>query len=247
MSPNVVTCVYAIALLFALFDHSASQPVLTHRGFMLDTARCFFPKSRIKLMLDMMKNASMNVFHWHMTDNEGFRIQWNRDNGALSSHYVPDIYSHAEIKEIIDYAQARGIDVIPEIDSPAHVYPFSLEYPECMLQGEPDNFELSTSPDVNDLRWDLFHEIYPNFTSKYVHFGHDEIGNRATEVQKSLDFVQTVAQSLHRRPIIWNDPITRQGLAVSRNFTIQAWKGDAASMQSILSAGYQTIISDWNY
>lgn len=264
--PVATNAPIAVLLLVLLSLHCISQPVLTHRGFLLDTARCFFPKSRIKLMLDMMQNASMNVFHWHLTDNEGFRVEWKRDGGALSSLYGRKIYSHSDISEIIRYAQARGnthtgrrapstinneasagIDVIPEIDSPGHVYPFSLVYPEYMLPGHPDNFDLSGIRDVNELRWDLFHEMYPNFTSKYVHFGHDEIANNATEVQKSLDFVETVAQSLNRRPMIWNDPITKQGLAVSLNFTIQAWKGDAKFMQTILSAGYQTIISDWQY
>ncbi|XP_068618270.1 chitooligosaccharidolytic beta-N-acetylglucosaminidase [Battus philenor] len=98
------------------------KPVYKHRGLVLDTSRNFIPMKNIKKMIDGMATTKMNVFHWHVTDSHSFPLesksvpQFTR-YGAYSGN---EIYSTEEARELIRYAQIRGVRVVIEIDSPAH-------------------------------------------------------------------------------------------------------------------------------
>ena len=128
-------------------------PRFKYRGMMLDVSRHFMPKEFIKKFIDIMSIHKMNKFHWHLTDDHGWRIQINQypklteigsmREGTIIGHArfagknpkfdnIPHggFYTQEEIKDIIKYAQERFIEVIPEIDMPGHTASLIASYPE---------------------------------------------------------------------------------------------------------------------
>lgn len=129
------------------------QPNLGHRGFMLDVARHFFSKEEVKRILDLMATYKMNIFHWHLTDDQGWRIEIPEyplltevgsirsgsfvSPGDGSGKFFDDTeygrgmwYTQEDLKEIVAYAQERHIDILPELDLPGHMVAAVTAYPE---------------------------------------------------------------------------------------------------------------------
>ena len=123
----------------------ADQPRYGWRGFMLDESRHFFGKEKVKQYLDIMASLRMNVFHWHLTDEPGWRIEIKKypkltSVGAIGNWHDPKapatFYTQEEIKEIVAYATERHIMVVPEFDMPGHATAVSRSYPELSGGGE---------------------------------------------------------------------------------------------------------------
>lgn len=137
------------------------EPRFGYRGFMLDEARHFFGKAFVKKTLDMMALIKLNVFHWHLTDDQGWRVEIKKyplltqkgttrkstqlnlidyDNGNEKHDDKPYgdgfFYTQEDIKEIVAYAQKRNIEIIPEIDMPGHLTAAAACYPELTCTGE---------------------------------------------------------------------------------------------------------------
>lgn len=127
------------------------QPRFGYRGFMLDVSRHFFSVEEVKKFLDLMADYKMNRFHWHLTDDQGWRIEIKKypkltTVGATASNcyvtdmkygaywtnaqYGPLFYTQEEIKEVVAYAKERHIEIIPEIDMPGHFTAAMAAYPE---------------------------------------------------------------------------------------------------------------------
>ncbi|TFK39092.1 N-acetylhexosaminidase [Crucibulum laeve] len=107
-------------------------PVFPYRGFMLDTARHFFPVADIKRTLDAMSMVKMSTLHWHAVDSQSFPIEIPgfpelSQKGAYSAE---ETYSTADVQDIVKYAGARGIDVMVELDTPSHASAISNSHPE---------------------------------------------------------------------------------------------------------------------
>jgi hexosaminidase len=173
--------------------HIEDAPAFGYRGFMLDVGRHFYPVSFIKKQLDLLSYYKINTFHWHLTEDQGWRIQIHRypkltDVGAWrteadGSRYG-GYYTQNEIREVVEYARARNITVIPEIEMPGHSVAALASYPE---------FSCTQQPLSVPITWGVFKDIYcvgnPNtfiflqhvldetmalFPSSYVHIGGDE-------------------------------------------------------------------------
>ena len=130
----------------------ADQPQLGHRGYMLDVARHFFSKTEVKRILDIMATYKMNRFHWHLTDDQGWRIdipeypklaqvgavrKGSFVNAGGSSKFFDDTeygrgmyYTLDDLREIVTYAKSLNIEIIPEIDLPGHMVAAVAAYPE---------------------------------------------------------------------------------------------------------------------
>lgn len=130
----------------------ADQPQLGHRGYMLDVARHFFSKTEVKRILDIMATYKMNRFHWHLTDDQGWRIdipeypklaqvgavrKGSFVNAGGSSKFFDDTeygrgmyYTLGDLREIVAYAKSLNIEIIPEIDLPGHMVAAVAAYPE---------------------------------------------------------------------------------------------------------------------
>ncbi len=180
----------------------ADAPRFEYRGMHLDIARHFFPVSFVKKYIDMIALHNMNKFHWHLTEDQGWRIEIKKyprltEVGAWRSETVighntgkfdgkphGGFYTQDEIRDIVKYAQDRYVTVIPEIDLPGHMLAALASYPELGCTGGP--YEVEKSWGVFDdvlcagrektytFLEDVLTEVCELFPSKYIHIGGDE-------------------------------------------------------------------------
>ena len=111
---------------FPLFSVE-DAPRCRHRGQMLDCARHFFPVTQVKKIIEQLALVKMNVLHWHLCDDQGWRIQSR--TFPLLHEKCPAYYTQDEIGEVVEYARVRGIEIVPEIDMPGHVLGLLTAYP----------------------------------------------------------------------------------------------------------------------
>ena len=175
------------------------QPRFTWRGLMMDVARHFQPISVIKRNLRGMAAVKMNVFHWHLSDDQGFRIESKLYPKLHELGSDGLYYTQAQIKDIVSYADRLGIMVVPEIDIPGHATAFLVGHPELASKKRGYSIERNsgvfdptldpTNPKTYEVLDGLFGEIAPLFTSKYFHIGGDENeGKHWDENQYIQDF-----------------------------------------------------------
>lgn len=174
-------------------------PRFAYRGFMLDSARHMQSTEDIKKLIDAAASLKMNRFHWHLSDDQGFRIEclrfpelnktgsW-RSGDDFGSRHIKEpyggFYTKKEIKEIVAYCQERFIEVIPEIDLPGHTTALISSYPELSCRKLPVAVKTSQgifedilcAGDSNTLNFvfELLEEIIPLFPSESFHIGGDE-------------------------------------------------------------------------
>ena len=150
------------------------KPRFVHRGLMLDVSRYFMPVSFVKKYIDLLALHKMNVFHWHLTDDQGWRIEIKKYPkltqigskrketlvGQYSENYPQKFdgkenggfYTQAEIKDVVKYAQSKYVTIIPEIEMPGHSSAALAAYPE--LGCEPSkNYEVAT-------KWGVMNDVY---------------------------------------------------------------------------------------
>ncbi len=179
-----------------------STPRFAYRGMHLDICRHFFPKDVVKNYLDMMALHGMNTLHWHLSDDQGWRIEikkwprltqvgaWRdrtvigRNMGLYDHTMYGGFYSQKDIREIVEYAQQRHITIIPEIDMPGHMVAAVTAYPELGCTGGPyevwpdwgvsDDILCAGNPRVYQFLEDVLTEVMELFPSKIIHLGGDE-------------------------------------------------------------------------
>lgn len=168
-------------------------PRYAWRGFMLDESRHFFGKEKVKQYLDIMASLRMNVFHWHLTDATGWRIEIKRypkltTEGGVGNWHDPKapatFYTQEEIKEIVDYAAQRHIMIVPEFDMPGHATAACRTYPEISGKGEGEWQHFTFHPckeESFEFISNVLDEIVALFPSPYIHIGGDEVhyGNQS--------------------------------------------------------------------
>jgi hexosaminidase len=180
------------------------QPRFSWRGVHLDVCRHFFPVEFIKKYLDIAAMHKLNVFHWHLTDDQGWRIEikkypeltatgaW-RDETCIGNPWVKPVkydstphggfYTQEQIKEIVEYAALRYITVVPEIEMPGHAQAAVASYPELGCTGKKIKVktEWGISPNIYNVEEgtfafleDVLSEVIGLFPSEYIHIGGDE-------------------------------------------------------------------------
>lgn len=177
-------------------------PRFDYRGMHLDVSRHFFPIEFVKKYIDLLALHNMNTFHWHLTDDQGWRIEIKKypklteigsqrsetvighNSGEYDGTPYGGFYTQEQIKEVIDYAKERYINIIPEIDLPGHMVAALAAYPELGCTGGPYEVEKNWGifEDVlcigNDKTMqfieDVLGEVADLFPYKYVHIGGDE-------------------------------------------------------------------------
>lgn len=207
---------YAVQSLIQLFPSQPSGnialpcveiedfPAFPYRGMHLDVGRHFFPVPFIKKYIDMLARYKMNRFHWHLTEDQGWRIEikkyprlqevaaWRKE--TLVGHYSDQprkfdgmryggYYTQDEVREVVRYAQERFVTIIPEIEMPGHAQAAIAAYPELGCTGKP--LEVATTwgvfddvfcPNEQTFRFleDVLTEVMDLFPSEYIHIGGDE-------------------------------------------------------------------------
>lgn len=183
--------------------HIEDQPRFTWRGAMIDSSRHFTPKEEILKFLDVMAMHKLNSFHWHLVDDQGWRIEIKRypkltevgsksdysdqnPKQASRSRSIPagGFYTQDDIREVVAYAAARYINVVPEIEMPGHSAAAILAYPELGNFGAikeggkatndlgPDNV-YNTTPATQTFLKNVMDEVMELFPSKTIHIGGD--------------------------------------------------------------------------
>ena len=180
------------------------QPQFTYRGMHLDVGRHFFSVDFIKKYIDLMARLKMNTFHWHLTEDQGWRIEIKKypklqeiaafRKETLIGHYNDQphqfdgkpyggFYTQEQIKEVVAYAKTRQVTIIPEIEMPGHSQAAIAAYPELGCTGE--QVEVATKWGVFDEVYcpkestfkfleDVIDEVVALFPGKYIHIGGDE-------------------------------------------------------------------------
>jgi hexosaminidase len=163
------------------------EPLYSWRGIMLDESRNFFGITKVKQLLDMMALHKLNIFHWHLTDCPGWRIEIKKypklaTVGGIGNHNDPDgptaYYTQDQIREIVKYASDRFIQVVPEIDMPGHAAGSNRAYPEYSGGGSERYPDFTFNPGKEgtySYLTDILREIKDLFPSDYIHLGGDEV------------------------------------------------------------------------
>ncbi len=247
------------------------QPRFSWRGMHLDVCRHFFNKNEVKRYLDYLALYKMNVFHWHLTEDQGWRFPvkqfpklatvsaWR--NGSMVGHYRDQrydslryggIYTTDDIKEVIQYAAARHITIVPEIEMPGHALSALAAYPELSCTGGPfevgktwgvfDDVYCAGNDSVFRFLEQILDEVVRLFPGKYIHIGGDECPKTrwktCPKCQKRMKeeglkdehelqsyFIRRIEAYLNKkgRQIIGWDEILEGGLAP--NAAVMSWRG----------------------
>lgn len=261
--------------------HNSTVPLVTindhprfpWRGVLIDSARHFMPVETLKRQIDGIAAARMNVFHWHLTDDQGWRFG--------SSHY-PQLqekasdglwYSPQQMRDVVSYAARRGVRVVPEIDFPGHASALAVAMPELMAAPGPYQMERGWGvfkPLLDPSREQVYQfidtlvgEVAAIFPDPYLHIGGDEVDAsqwdnseaiRQFMQQKGLKdshalqayFNQRVEKILekHQRQMIGWDEIYHPDLP--RSILIQSWRGPDA-LGEVAKNDYRGILSTGFY
>lgn len=249
------------------------QPRFPWRGLMIDVARHFIPLDVLKRNLDGMEAVKLNVFHWHLSDNEGFRVESRKFPKLQEDGSDGQFYTQEEIRDLIAYAHDRGIRVVPEFDMPGHSTAWFVGYPE--LASGPGPYQLERKWGVFDPAMDptnektykflneFIAEMAKLFPDEYFHIGGDEVNGkewdsnpRIQEFMKSHNIknnvelqayfsqrVQELVVKHGKTPVGWDEILVP---GVSKNIVIQSWRG-ADSLAAAAKQGYRSILSNGYY
>ena len=177
-------------------------PRFGYRGAHFDVSRHFFTIDEVKTYIDMLALHNMNRLHWHITDDQGWRLEIKkypklteivlkdrgtvigRNSGEYDNYTYGGFYTQEQAKEIVDYAAERYITVVPEIDLPGHMLAALAAYPELGCTGGPyevwrqwgvaDDVLCAGNDQVLKFLEDVYGELIEIFPSEYIHVGGDE-------------------------------------------------------------------------
>ena len=251
----------------------ADQPRFPWRGLMLDTGRHFMPLAQVLQTIDGMEAVKMNVFHWHLSEDQGFRVESTQfpllqEKGSDGLFYTQD-----EIRGTVAYARDRGIRVIPEFDMPGHTTAWFVGYPE--LASAPGPYQIERRWGVFDPAMDpsreqtytfldrFLGEMTTLFPDAYFHVGGDECngkqwdGNaRIQEFKRAHGLkdnaalqayftarVQELVTKHGKQMVGWDEVLQPD---TPHNVLIQSWRG-SESLAEAARRGYRGILSAGYY
>ena len=193
---TVVRCVILTITSGLAFSLAAKEAKYPWRGYMLDVSRHFFRVSDVKKTLVQMSRCHLNVFHFHLTDNRGWRLEIDKypnltkegatcstrrlrvstmDRSTHEGTYGPYFYTKAQMRDIIDTAKRLGIEVVPEIEIPGHSLEVARAYPQFVCAGLKSSPDLCVGSDaVMKFYEDVLDEVCELFPGKFIHIGGDE-------------------------------------------------------------------------
>ncbi|MEZ6875789.1 beta-N-acetylhexosaminidase [Enterobacter sp. KBR-315C3_2022] len=249
------------------------SPRFPWRGLLLDSARHFIPLVDIKRQIDGMAAAKLNVLHWHLTDDQGWRFASARYPKLTQLASYGLFYTPEQMREIVRYATARGIRVVPEIDMPGHASAVAVAYPELMSAPGPYEMERHwgvlkpvldpTKAATYAFAEAMVSELAAIFPDPYLHIGGDEVDDTQWKENKAIQQfmrdntladshalqayfnrrLETILEKHHRQMVGW-DEIYHPDLP--KSIVIQSWQGQDALGQ-VAQHGYRGILSTGFY
>lgn len=258
-------------LLFANQTTIIDRPRFPHRGLLVDTARHYISPGILRKILDGMSINKLNVFHWHIVDDQSFpyvSIKYPElsQKGAYHAKFT---YSQKDIALLIEYAKMRGIRIIVEFDSPGHTRSIGEAFPNVLTKcyGEYAGYLGPIDPTKNttyNFMQNLFEELVEVFPDTFIHLGADEVGYECWEtnpdIRKYMDRngytsydqlqseyierIHEIVGNLNVTSIVWQEAF-QSGLKLQPNTIVQVWigTGAAALMRNITNSGYRALLS----
>jgi hexosaminidase len=253
--------------------HIEDRPRFPWRGLMLDSCRHFIPLDVVKRNLDGMEAVKMNVLHWHLSENEGFRAESRKFPKLHEQGSDGLYYTQEEIRDVIDYARDRGIRVVPEFDMPGHSTAWFVGYPE--LAGGSGPYAIERQWGVFDPAMDptdektykflneFIGEMARLFPDQFFHIGGDEVNGKAWDANPKIQAfmkshkikdnaalqayfsgrVQDLVTKHKKSPVGWDEVLVP---GVPKSIVIQSWRG-VDSLAAAAKDGYRGILSNGYY
>lgn len=249
------------------------QPRFPWRGLMIDVARHFEPIEVLKRNLDGMAAMKLNVFHWHLSEDQGFRVESKKYPKLHQLGSDGNYYTQEQIKDVIAYARDRGIRVVPEFDIPGHSTSWLVGYPELgsapgpyTIERRPGIFEPALDPtreEVYKFLEGFLGEMTALFPDAYFHIGGDENEGKqwdrnpaiqAYMKQKGIKdnhalqaYFNTrllkILQKNNKKMIGWDEILQPE---IPKDVVIHSWRGTAALAEAARK-GYDGILSNGYY
>jgi hexosaminidase len=249
------------------------QPRFPWRGMMIDSARHFTPLDVLKRNLDGIEAVKMNVFHWHLSENQGFRMESKKFPKLHEMGSDGLFYTQDEVRDLIAYARDRGIRVVPEFDMPGHATAWFVGHPELASGKGPYEIERRwgifdpamdpTSEKVYKLLDELIAEMAKVFPDHFFHIGGDEVNGKEWDANPKIQafmkahgiksnealqayFSERVQKLVtkHGKIVVGWDEVLVPG--VPKDIVIQSWRGQASLAQAA-KLGYRGILSNGYY
>ena len=256
------------------------MPRFPWRGGHLDVGRHFMPKEFVKKYIDLLALHKLNTFHWHLTEDQGWRLEikqypklteigaWRKETLVGRMRRTNDLtfdgirhggfYTQQDAREIVAYAKARFVNVVPEIEMPGHAMAAIAAYPELGVTGEPVEVAktwgifsdiLNAEPSTVQFMQNVLSEVLEIFPSRYIHIGGDEADKAKWKVNPRIQarikelgladehelqswFIRqmdTFLTKRNRRLIGW-DEILEGGLA--ENAVVMSWRGTKGGIEA---------------
>ena len=253
----------------------SDKPRFEWRGLMIDSARHFQPMEVLKRNLDAMAAVKLNVFHWHLTDDQGFRVETKKLSELYKLGSDGNFYTQDDVREIIKYAADRGIRVVPEFDMPGHATAWLVSHPEIGSGADGATYKIERLPGIFDPTLDptnektykilevFFKEMSRLFPDNYLHIGGDENEGKQWAANPRIQaFMQKNGiKDKHGLQTYFNKRILKflekDGKIMMgwdeilqpdlpKDVVIQSWRGQKALAEAARQ-GYQGILSNGYY
>ena len=283
-APSDVGAIRGLETLLQLIQHTDNSyalpmleihdaPRFAWRGLLIDCGRHFEPVEVIKRTLDGMAMVKLNVFHWHLTEDQGFRMESKVYPELTAKASDGLFYTQEQAREIVAYARDRGIRVVPEFEMPGHATALLVAHPELASGTAPDGIRRKFG--ISDYALDptreetyafirgFLREMTTIFPDEYVHIGGDETpapdwnkNPRIVAFKKEHGLkdnaalqayfntrVLAIVTELHRRMIGWDEVLTPD---LPKDVAVQSWRG-LASLGVSAKLGHDAILSQPYY
>ena len=249
------------------------EPRFPWRGLMIDVSRHWLPIEVLERNLDGMEAVKLNVFHWHLSDNQGFRIESKKfpklQQLGSDDHY----YTQEQVKEVVEYAHERGIRVIPEFDLPGHSTSLFVGYPDLGSAPGPYTIEREYGmfdPAIDPTRESTYKfldefvgEMAALFPDAYFHIGGDEVNGKAWDANPKIqEFIhahsmknnadlqayfnkrlQEIVNKHHKIMVGWDEILSPD---LPKSIVIQSWRGQD-SLAEAAQKGFHGLLSHGYY
>lgn len=251
------------------------KPRFAWRGLLIDSARHFMPMEVLRRNLDAMAAVKLNVLHWHLTEDQGFRVESKKMPEFHQMGSDGNFYTQDQIREIVRYAADRGIRVMPEFDMPGHATAWLVSHPEIGSGAPGTTYKIERQPGIFDPTLDptnektykilevFFKEMSALFPDAYMHIGGDENEGKqwaanariqAFMREKGIKNQDGLQQYFNKRILkfLEKDGKIMMGWdeifqpEIPKNVVIQSWRGQE-SLAKVARQGNQGILSNGYY
>lgn len=228
------------------------------RGVMIDVSRHFFPMEELYRQIDIMGNYGLNVLHLHLTDAAGWRMEikqyprlteigawrtralwkewWNMRAYSDSISGYGGYYTQEQLRQLVLYAQSRGVTIVPEIEFPGHSEEVCAAYPQVAF----NHAEMDMSnPETFRFMYNILKEVADVFPSEYIHCGGDETATQRDQYPPAIRRMNEMVRSMGRRMIVWDEALTDN--PTDSTIVIMVWR-DAGYARKAMDMGHDVIM-----